>query len=107
MRSVMARWIMASERSVQRFGTGVKPLAPEVRWTISRSIPRGSGVFEEVFAVAAVDPDFADRGMGCGCLVEESLACGVVLDAGRGDQDGQQEAAGVRFRRREGGFLVE
>ncbi len=55
----------------------------------------GGGVLEEVFAVAGVDPDLADRGMGGRCLVEEGLACGGVLDAGRGDQDGQQQAEGV------------
>ncbi len=38
-------------------------------------------MFKEVFAVAAIDPDLA--GMGGRRLVEEGLACGGVLDAGR------------------------
>lgn len=50
----------------------------------------GGGVLDEVLAVAAVNPDLADRGMGHGHLVEEGLACGGVLDTGCGDQDRQQ-----------------
>src|SRR5262249_17367916 len=55
----------------------------------------GGGVLDEVFAVATVDPDLADRGMSRGHLVEEGLACGGVLDTGCGDQDRQQETEGV------------
>lgn len=50
----------------------------------------GGGVLKEVFAKATVNPDLAARGMGALRLVEKGLAYGGVLDAGRGDQNGQQ-----------------
>jgi hypothetical protein len=55
----------------------------------------GGGVFDEVLAVAAVDPGLADGGVfGCG-LLDEGPAGGGVLHARRGDQDRQQETDGV------------
>ena len=50
----------------------------------------GGGVFDEVFAVAAVGSDFADRGMVRGDLFEQVGAGHGVLHSGRGDQHGQE-----------------
>ncbi|GHC90811.1 hypothetical protein GCM10010349_79110 [Streptomyces flavofungini] len=55
----------------------------------------GGSVVDEVLAVAAVDPDLAQAGVVGGGPLEEGAACSGVLDAGRGDQDRQQQAEGV------------
>jgi hypothetical protein len=47
----------------------------------------GSGVFDEVFAVTAVDPGFAQAGVDGGSLFQEGAASRGLLNAGRGDQN--------------------
>jgi hypothetical protein len=55
----------------------------------------GGSVLDEVFAVAAVDPDLADGGV-VGCDLSEEVGTGHgVLHAGRGDQHGRQQSEGV------------
>lgn len=50
-------------------------------------------MLNEVLAVAAVDPDLAQAGVGCGHLVEQVGAGCRVLDAGCGDQHREEEAS--------------
>ena len=52
-------------------------------------------MFDEAWAVAAVDPHLADGGMAGGDLVQEAGAGGGVLHARRGDQHCDQQAERV------------
>jgi hypothetical protein len=52
----------------------------------------GGCVFDEVLAVAAVDPDFTDAGMFGSDLVEEVGAGDRVLHARRCDQHREEKA---------------
>lgn len=52
-------------------------------------------MFDEVLAVAAVDPDLADWGMFSGDAVDEPGVGGGVLHAGRGDHHREEEAERV------------
>ena len=60
--------------TTQRRGSGVNPLVAGSRRTISHVDAEGGGVFDEVLAVAAVDPGLADGWVGGGDLVDEG-AC--------------------------------
>jgi hypothetical protein len=55
----------------------------------------GGGVFDDGVLVAAVGPGLGDAGVVDGEVVQEMGATGGVVDAGGGDQDGQEQAEGI------------
>lgn len=81
--------------TVHRFGIGVKPSGPRGAGGDFHVDAEGGGVLDEVLAVASIDPDRVDGGVVGSDLVEQAGAGDGVLDAGRGDEHGEQEAERV------------
>jgi hypothetical protein len=55
----------------------------------------GGGVLDEVLAVAAVHPDFPDRGVGGRHVVDQVGSCDGVLHTRGCDQHREQQSEGV------------